>query len=152
MIRCILGVTNIALGKFTTGVSQISEVLPEAIKQVSFAISPREMAMCVVLTALASFNRTEIHSLMSHNGFREILNTAPQEVSDAFTSIEASSYGIGLAMLESIKPLVWLHPFLSSHMDSIYDSIYGRCLCEYASVFSYLSLPSMAEKFNMKSR
>jgi len=74
------------------------------------------------------------------------------QVRDAFSAVQAASYGTGLALLEAMKPRVWVDMIVGPHIDALYAKIYSRCIIEYANAFKSLSLVSMAEKFNLKSR
>ena len=74
------------------------------------------------------------------------------QVRDAYNAVQAASYGAGLALLETIKPRVWVDLIMGPHVDVLYDRIYSRCMIEYANAFKSLSLASMADKFNLKSR
>lgn len=74
------------------------------------------------------------------------------QVNNAFTAILDSNFGIGLALLEGMKPLVWLDPIISDNIDLIYDKIFENCFSNFLHAFSRIGIATIAEKFNMKHR
>lgn len=74
------------------------------------------------------------------------------QVRDAILAFRAAHYGEALSLLEAVKPYAWVDYILSQHLSQLYSLIHDRCLCEYSSAFSNVSIAYMADTLNIKPR
>ena len=150
--RLVSALTQIAMGRFEVAAKMASTMNHHAMVSSPDIVSSSSFALCMVLCALSSLSRDELEALGSMQGFQALLNLAPQKARDAFQAKRHARHGHVLILLEELRPFVWIDLILYPHMVSLYEMIQDRCLCEYSSAFSRISLQNMAEKFGLQQR
>jgi len=111
-------------------------------------MSPHNVAVYGGLTALATFDRAELHKLViSSSQFKLFLELEPQlrEVIQCFYD---SRYGQCLKLLDELKDNFLLDLYLAPHVQSLFSMIRNRGLVQYFSPYLSADLPKMAESFN----
>lgn len=78
-IRCVIGLTQVCMGKFDLGVKTLSQIPVEVMNHFPEIISPDDLSTVAVLSAMACLSRTE-NSNIKQSGFRELVAIAPQDV------------------------------------------------------------------------
>ncbi|KAI8102018.1 hypothetical protein M9434_007078 [Picochlorum sp. BPE23] len=150
-VRLMAALTQLILGKFDVAARALSKIRHEVISSSPDIISVESFGLCIALCSMASLGRRESENLMtSAPGFQEILDQSPQDVRDAILAFRAAHYGEALSLLEAVKPYAWVDYILSQHLSQLYSLIHDRCLCEYSSAFSNVSIAYMADTLNIK--
>eukprot|EP00889_Picochlorum_renovo_P005910 jgi/Picre1/32940/NNA_008268.t1 len=150
-VRLMAALTQLILGKFDVAARALSKIRHEVISSSPDIISLESFGLCIALCSMASLGRRESENLMtSAPGFQEILDQAPQDVRDAILAFRGAHYGEALSLLEAVKPYAWVDYILSQHLSQLYSLIHDRCLCEYSSAFSNVSIAYMADTLNIK--
>ena len=127
-------------------------------------ISPNNVAIYGGLTALATFDRAELHKqVISSAQFKLFLELEPQlrEVIQCFydsrsvtvTGLESGNqlllrYGQCLKLLGEMKDNLMLDMYLAPHINSLFSMIRNRGLVQYFSPYSSADLNKMATSFN----
>jgi len=111
-------------------------------------LSPNNVAIYGGLTALATFDRAELHKqVISSAQFKLFLELEPQlrEVIQCFYD---SRYGQCLKLLEDMKDNLLLDIYLAPHISTLFSMIRNRGLVQYFSPYSSADLNKMANSFN----
>merc|ERR1719336_1198688 len=111
-------------------------------------MSPHNVAVYGGLTALATFDRAELHKLViSSSQFKLFLELEPQlrEVIQCFYD---SRYGQCLKLLDELKDNFLLDIYLAPHVQNLFSQIRNRGLIQYFSPYMSADLHKMAESFN----
>jgi len=111
-------------------------------------ISPNNVAIYGGLTALATFDRAELHKqVISSAQFKLFLELEPQlrEVIQCFYD---SRYGQCLKLLQEMKDNLMLDMYLAPHINTLFSMIRNRGLVQYFSPYSSADLNKMANSFN----
>jgi len=111
-------------------------------------ISPNNVAIYGGLTALATFDRAELHKqVISSTQFKLFLELEPQlrEVIQCFYD---SRYGQCLKLLQEMKDNLMLDMYLAPHINTLFSMIRNRGLVQYFSPYSSADLNKMANSFN----
>jgi len=111
-------------------------------------LSPNNVAIYGGLTALATFDRAELHKqVISSAQFKLFLELEPQlrEVIQCFYD---SRYGQCLKLLEDMKDNLLLDIYLAPHINTLFSMIRNRGLVQYFSPYSSADLNKMANSFN----
>eukprot|EP00092_Neocalanus_flemingeri_P037506 GFUD01040840.1.p1 GENE.GFUD01040840.1~~GFUD01040840.1.p1 ORF type:complete len:494 (+),score=177.25 GFUD01040840.1:237-1718(+) len=111
-------------------------------------VSPNNVAIYGGLTALATFDRSELHKqVISSAQFKLFLELEPQlrEVLQCFYD---SRYGQCLKLLEDMKDNLLLDIYLAPHINTLFSMIRNRGLVQYFSPYSSADLNKMANSFN----
>jgi len=111
-------------------------------------LSPNNVAIYGGLTALATFDRSELHKqVISSAQFKLFLELEPQlrEVLQCFYD---SRYGQCLKLLEDMKDNLLLDIYLAPHINTLFSMIRNRGLVQYFSPYSSADLSKMANSFN----
>ena len=78
-IRCVIGLTQVCMGKFDLGVKTLSQIPVEVMNHFPEIISPDDLSTVAVLSAMACLSRTE-NTNIQQSGFRELVAIAPKDV------------------------------------------------------------------------
>ena len=111
-------------------------------------MSPNNVAIYGGLTALATFDRVELHKqVITSVQFKLFLELEPQlrEVLQCFYD---SRYGQCLKLLEEMKDNLLLDMYLAPHINTLFSMIRNRGLIQYFSPYSSADLNKMAQSFN----
>ncbi len=99
------------------------------------------------LLALASMGRDELqHSVLDNAQFRTFLEQAPH-IRRAVAQFVSGRYSACIAILESYRPDHLLDLYLQKHIATIYSQIRSKCIVQYLTPFSCVSLDTMSKAF-----
>jgi len=146
-LKCAGGLADLMTRKYKLAAKQFLEAnldycdCPEL-------MSPHNVAMYGGLTALATFDRAELHKLViSSPQFKLFLELEPQlrEVIQCFYD---SRYGQCLKLLDELKDNFLLDIYLAPHVQTLFSMIRNRGLIQYFSPYISADLNKMAVSFN----
>ena len=99
------------------------------------------------LLGLAGLDRDNLHSLVIDGPFKARLELVPS-LRDALRHYSLAEYGACISTLQStVKKDIMLDIHLHSHVDTILDMIRDRCIVQYFSPYSSVSLEKMGGVF-----
>ncbi|KAK3295913.1 26S proteasome subunit RPN7-domain-containing protein [Chaetomium fimeti] len=109
--------------------------------------SQSDVAIYGGLLALASMDRNELQTNVLDNAqFRTFLEQAPH-IRRAVAQFVSGRYSACIAILESYRPDYLLDIYLQKHIAAIYSQIRSKCIIQYLTPFSCVSLDTMNKAF-----
>ena len=110
-------------------------------------VSPNDVATYGGLCALASMERTEIHSrVLENSSFRTYLELEPH-IRRAITFFVNSRYSACLGVLEAYKGDYLLDIHLQKHVEELYRLVRTKSIVQYFIPFSCVTLDSLNQAF-----
>jgi len=111
-------------------------------------ISIHDVAVYASLTALASYQRRELKTVVSTDSFKLLVDQAPiwKKIIHDF---HANNYSAVFASLEKLKIDLYLDMYLATHVDKLISKIRDKALMEYFKPFVSVKIPQMAESFKL---
>eukprot|EP01111_Echinosteliopsis_oligospora_P002599 TRINITY_DN138_c0_g1_i2.p1 TRINITY_DN138_c0_g1~~TRINITY_DN138_c0_g1_i2.p1 ORF type:complete len:494 (-),score=153.65 TRINITY_DN138_c0_g1_i2:105-1424(-) len=114
----------------------------------NYVLAPQDVAIYGALTALATFDRSELKKKVIDNQvFRNYSELVP-EVREMIHDFYGSKYASCLAHLEKLKGDLLLDIHLHDHVESLYQKIRSKALIQYFSPFVSVDLNTMAAAFS----
>ena len=115
--------------------------------QFSNILSAEDIALYGSLLGLAGLDRENLHSLVIDGPFKARLELVPS-LRDALRHYSLAEYGACISILQStVKNDIMLDIHLHSHVNTILDMIRDRCIAQYFSPYSSVSLEKMGGVF-----
>ena len=164
-LKCAGGLADLMTRKYSAAAKQfLSASLDHC--DCPDLISPNNVAIYGGLTALATFDRAELHKqVISSAQFKLFLELEPQlrEVIQCFydsrletglarldlvTITSLLRYGQCLKLLQEMKDNLMLDMYLAPHINTLFSMIRNRGLVQYFSPYSSADLNKMANSFN----
>jgi COP9 signalosome complex subunit 1 len=109
--------------------------------------SQSDVAIYGGLLALASMDRNELQTNVLDNAqFRTFLEQAPH-IRRAVAQFVSGRYSACIGILESYRPDYLLDIYLQKHIAAIYSQIRSKCIIQYLTPFSCVSLDTMNKAF-----
>lgn len=146
-LKCAGGLADLMTRKYKAAAKQFLEASLDHCECPDL-MSPNSVAIYGGLTALATFDRTELlKQVISSSQFKLFLELEPQlrEVLQCFYD---SRYGQCLKLLENMKDNLLLDLYLAPHIQTLFSMIRNRGLVQYFSPYISADLPKMAHSFN----
>jgi len=146
-LKCAGGLADLMTRKYKAAAKQFLEASLDHCECPDL-MSPNNVAMYGGLTALATFDRTELlKQVISSSQFKLFLELEPQlrEVIQCFYD---SRYGQCLKLLEEMKDNLLLDLYLAPHIPILFSMIRNRGLVQYFSPYISADLAKMALSFN----
>lgn len=110
-------------------------------------MTSNDIAIYGALCALATMSRSELrHKVLENQRFRQFLELEPH-LRRAINMFCSSKYRGCLDILESYSVDYRLDLFLGKHYDSLYDLIRTKCMVQWFSAYSVVTLNEMARVF-----
>ena len=110
-------------------------------------VSPNDIAVYGGLCALATMERSELHTqVLENSDFRHYLELEPH-IRRAITFFVNSRYSACLGILEAYRTDYWLDIHLQKHIDDIYHLVRSKCIVQYFIPFSCVTLDSLNAAF-----
>ncbi|KAI9022764.1 26S proteasome subunit RPN7-domain-containing protein [Phycomyces nitens] len=134
--------------KYGTIAKALTEIPVEANGSFSDIISPNDVAIYGGLCALASFDRSQLRSLMVNQGFRNYLELEPQ-ICEIIESFQDSKYSTCFELLDSYKNDLLLDMYLNPHVDILFGHIKEKAMVQYCAPFSVVDMRRMAVTFKV---
>jgi len=146
-LKCAGGLADLMTRKYKSAARQFLEASLDHCECPDL-MSPNNVAIYGGLTALATFDRTELlKQVISSTQFKLFLELEPQlrEVLQCFYD---SRYGHCLKLLEDMKDNLLLDLYLAPHIQTLFSMIRNRGLVQYFSPYISADLAKMAVSFN----
>jgi COP9 signalosome complex subunit 1 len=119
----------------------------ELTNQFSTVLSAEDIALFGALLGLASLDRENLHSQVIDGPFKARLELVPS-VRDALRHYSLAEYGSCMSILHNtVKRDILLDIHLHSHVNTLLDMIRDRCIVQYFSPYSSVSLEKMGAVF-----
>ncbi|XP_018653040.1 putative cop9 signalosome complex subunit [Schistosoma mansoni] len=107
-----------------------------------------DLAFFITLCSLATFERTELATLVLGNASLRLLLEAEPACRDILQSFHQADYASCLGRLNKLRNVLRLDIFLSDHVSALFREIRSRALCQYFSPYSSADLNLMAKAFD----
>ncbi|CAH8545614.1 unnamed protein product [Schistosoma turkestanicum] len=107
-----------------------------------------DLAFFITLCSLATFERTELATLVLGNTSLRLLLEAEPACRDMLQSFHQADYASCLGRLNKLRNILRLDIFLSDHVSALCREIRSRALCQYFSPYSSADLNLMAKAFD----
>ncbi|CAH8608381.1 unnamed protein product [Schistosoma margrebowiei] len=107
-----------------------------------------DLAFFITLCSLATFERTELATLVLGNASLRLLLEAEPACRDMLQSFHQADYASCLGRLNKLRNILRLDIFLSDHVSALCREIRSRALCQYFSPYSSADLNLMAKAFD----
>jgi len=146
-LKCAGGLADLATRKYKSAAKQFLEASLDHCECPDL-LSPHNVAIYGGLTALATFDRTELlKQVISSSQFKLFLELEPmlREVINCFYE---SKYGSCLKLLDDMKDNLLLDVYLAPHVPTLFSMIRNRGLVQYFSPYISADLHKMATSFN----
>jgi len=147
-LRVCSGLANLENRKYKLAARKFLETTFDLDSNFNELTAPQDIAIYAGLTALATFDRTELKKKVIDNlAFRSFLELTP-EVRELINDFYSSRYASCLKYLDKLRPNLLLDIHLHQHVQSLYEKIRNKALVQYFSPFSSVDLNVMAQAFN----
>ncbi|KAL5963677.1 COP9 signalosome complex subunit 1 [Taenia solium] len=110
-------------------------------------LTSTNVAYCVTLCALATLDRGELRSRVLNSPTFRLILEAEAECRDIISAFYSANYAACLDALGKIKNFLKLDLFLADHVDSLYERIRMKAMCQYFVPYVCADLKLMAEVF-----
>ncbi|KAF5099591.1 hypothetical protein D0Z00_001601 [Geotrichum galactomycetum] len=149
-VGAMLGMLYFKHGHIRQAVALLLNLAPSQIEKISDITTSEDIATYIALGALATFSRAELSYLSkSDSMFILLTEQARQNFSDLIALLLNSKFTELFKQLNRYKTDYLLDPVLYSTLDDLLYRIHVRCLVQYLSVFSTVSLVEMAQAFDL---
>ena len=156
-VRVASGLVYLHDGRYAEAARKFASVPPELTHQFSTVVSAEDIALYGSLLGLASFDRSELRSLiLDAPAFKARLELVPP-LRDALRHYLLAEYGPALSTIRGLMDgpdsgsdgLLRLDLHLRPHLDALYGLIRDRCVVQYFSPYSKVSIATMGEGFGL---
>ncbi|TNN13221.1 COP9 signalosome complex subunit 1 isoform 3 [Schistosoma japonicum] len=107
-----------------------------------------DLAFFITLCSLATFERTELATLVLGNTSLRLLLESEPACREMLQSFHQADYASCLGRLNKLRNFLRLDIFLSDHVSALCREIRSRALCQYFSPYSSADLNHMAKAFD----
>jgi COP9 signalosome complex subunit 1 len=119
----------------------------ELTNQFNSVLSAEDIALYGSLLGLASLDRDSLHTLVMEGAFKARLELVPS-VRDALRHYSLAEYGPCMSILQgTVRKDISLDIHLHPHVNTLLDMIRDRCIVQYFSPYSSVSLEKMGAVF-----
>ena len=147
-LRVCAALANLENRKYKVAARKFLETTIDLSDNYNEIISSIDVAIIGGLTALATFDRTELKKkVIDDPQFRNFLELAP-EIREIITDFYESKYGACFKALLKIKNNLLLDIYLHDHVELLYQKIRSKALVQYFTPFVSVDLNTMATAFN----
>ncbi|KAJ1952773.1 hypothetical protein IWQ62_006148 [Dispira parvispora] len=112
-------------------------------------ISPAQLTMYIVLCALITYTRDEIHQLLHHNGFFKRFRERSSDFSAILQAYYSSDFGKCRELLQTKTTNVQYDQYLAPSSAPLLQRINQAVLLQYLKAFSTIQLTTMAKALRM---
>ena len=145
-LKCAYGVAELAFKRYRSAAKAFIAISPDNCPE-DF-VSPSNVALYGGLCALACYDRDELHSNVITNAyFKQLLEAEPQ-LREIIMSFYSSNYTRCFSIMDDMRNNWILDMYISSHVDTLYQMIRERALCQYFGSYSSIDMRRMAAAFN----
>ena len=137
----------LAEGRYAESAKLFCATSTELTNQFSTVLSAEDIALYGALLGLACLNRDHLHTQVIDGPFKARLELVPS-LRDALRHYSLAEYGSCISILQNtVKKDMLLDIHLHSHVDKIMVMIRDRCIVQYFSPYSSVSLEKMGNVF-----
>lgn len=137
----------LAEGKYSESAKLFTAISTDLTNQFSNVMSAEDIALYGALLGLASLDRENLHSKVIDGPFKARLELVPS-IRDALRHYSLAEYGSCISILQNtVKRDILLDIHLHSHVNTLMDMIRDRCIVQYFSPYSSVSLEKMGAVF-----
>lgn len=139
-------------GRYQEALSKLLSLEAEFNHQFNSVLSAEDIALYGGILALATLSRNELYSSMLdiNATFKERLELVPL-LRDAIQHYARSEYRQCLSLLYSLRPELELDVRFCSHLDSVLELIRDKCLMQFFTPYSVVSIQAMADCIGVQS-
>lgn len=150
-LRAANALVCLAEGKYSESAKLFTAISTDLTSQFSNVLSVEDIALYGALLGLASLDRKSLHSMVIDGAFKARLELVPP-VRDALRHYSLAEYGACISILQnSVKRDMLLDIHLHSHVNTLMDMILDRCIVQYFSPYSSVSLEKMGAVFGQNT-
>jgi len=147
-LRVCSGLAHLDGKKYKLAARKFLETTVDIGETFNDVILSGDIAVYAGLTALASFDRSELKRKVIDNiGFAPFFELAV-DIRELIYDFYSSNYASCFKRLAKLKNLLLLDIHLHDHVEFIYQKIRSKALIQYFSPFSSIDLNTMASAFN----
>ncbi|KAI2626714.1 26S proteasome subunit RPN7-domain-containing protein [Hypoxylon sp. NC1633] len=146
--KIVSGLALLGSSKYLEAAKSFLEVgNPTTSQQYNDIVSPNDIATYGGLLALASMDRQHLQSrVLENSSFRNYLELEPH-IRKAVSMFVNGRYSPCLEILESYRNDYLLDIHLQKHVSILYSEIRSKCIVQYFTPFSCVTLESMKKTF-----
>jgi len=145
-LKICSGLSNLENKKYKAAALKFLEATNLA--DFNYVIAPQDVAIYGALTALATFDRSELKKKVIDNlVFRNFSELVP-DVREMINDFYSSKYASCIAHLDKLKGDLMLDIHLNDHVETLYQKIRSKALTQYFSPYVSVDLNTMAAAFN----
>ncbi|KAI7865909.1 26S proteasome subunit RPN7-domain-containing protein [Spinellus fusiger] len=133
---------------YETVAQSLSHVAAEASNDLNDILSPNDVAVYGGLCALATFDRTQLQTLMASPAFRSYLELEPQ-IHATLQAFQQSKYSLCFDLLQDYRNDLKADMYFHAHVETVYDLIREKAMVQYCTPYSTVDLHRMASALNM---
>ncbi|CAH8864767.1 unnamed protein product [Trichobilharzia szidati] len=143
------GLVELASRNYRGAVMHFLQVNPDHCESpISRIVTVSDLAFFITLCSLATFERTELATLVLGSTSLRLLLEAEPACRDMLQSFHQADYAACLGRLNKLRNFLKLDIFLSDHVTTLCKEIRSRALCQYFSPYSSADLNHMAKAFD----
>lgn len=151
--KALQGIAQMGLGKYEDAAHTFLHMdPPKDVKEggdYSAVASPNDVAVYGGLLALVSMDRQQLQKRVLDNpNFRTFLELEPH-IRKAMSLFVNGRYSACLSILESYRADYLLDLYLQRHVSILYSRIRSKCIVQYFTPFSCVTLSSLEAAFGM---
>lgn len=146
-IDAITALMRLHNGRYKDAADKFLSVNPDEIIN-HWILSHHDIAFYGTITALASFERDQLKKRVigGESGFKKFMESEPSLI-ELVGQFVKSQFGRCFDIMDKLKNRLLLDPYLSSHVNTLYDMIRERSMIQYLAPFCKADLKAMATAF-----
>ncbi|KAK2810179.1 hypothetical protein FQN50_003149 [Emmonsiellopsis sp. PD_5] len=147
-ITASLGLSQLASSSYLAAANQFLDTDPSLGDNYKEVISPNDVAVYGGLCALASMDRTALHTkVLENKSFRNFLELEPH-IRRAISFFCSSKFRLCLDILDAYRADYLLDIHLQKHVPVLYSRIRTKAMQQYIVPYSRVTLDAMAKVFS----
>lgn len=152
-VGAMLGILYLKYGNIRQAVAIFLKLSPKAVEGISDIVTADDIAVYITLGALVTFSRAELGYLSKSDAvYLQFAEESQQDLPHLITLLLNSNFCELFERLESYKTDYLLDPNLCDVIGDILYRVRVRCYVQYLTVFSSVTLESMASAFAVDSK
>lgn len=155
-VKIVQGIALMAMEKYEEAAATFLQI--DAGKEIKHTssynniASPNDVAVYGGLCALATMGRMDLQQrVLDNQNFRTYLELEPH-IRKAISMFVNGRYSGCLSILESYRADYLLDVYLQKHVPAIYSQIRSKCIVQYFTPFSCVTISSLSDSFGLPGR
>mmetsp|Transcript_33051 Transcript_33051/g.72482 ORF Transcript_33051/g.72482 Transcript_33051/m.72482 type:complete len:569 (+) Transcript_33051:165-1871(+) len=146
-LRVASSLAHVHDGRYAEAARKMATVSPELTNQFNTVIAPEDIALYGALLGMAALDRSELQELiLDSSTFKGRLELVPV-LREALRHYVLAEYGPCLSLLSGLLPDLSLDIHLRPHAETLFNMIRDRCVVQYFTPYSKVSLQIMGDCF-----